>query len=536
MKRSIKKVVAAVVVSSMLFSFAACSNKANEEVVEAADSFASAVLKRDSKKIYELTNVDKKKQDDSLFNYDDNMDGKNIKEAILDNIEAEVDEESVEASSKDGEGSVDVIFMIPDYETVFDETEASNEDDLIKEIKKAEKNEVKVTVEFEKEDDEWLVSNAPKVFDKVFGDIATVSVPAFIDLSSVNSYWYGADQFDGNEAWYTNTTYIDIYVYGDFDYTTVSYVVELDGQIIYESYMGDDECYITSYGDVDPDDFGHFPEGDYKIIFSVGDVELDPFIAHVTSEVETFEPSYAFYGGTDKVDGNEAWYTDVKFINAACYGGQGSTYCVISLDGRTLYTTDDGVYDAVYGDYYGDIYGGDNSVDSNGLIPEGDYVFTFYNNGVEVEPAAICHVTNTQGGTSGVNSENYGIFDPMVEFFDDDFEDMVQYASWYDPDEDLPLDDNSVYENGVSYVSYWLEVPVGTNDEIYYAYYFVDDPDTEPDYPNPTYAATITPAQHVGAYCYDIDCNEAKTGYYYLFIGDNENFDNVYLISLCEVK
>ena len=170
---TIRKAGAAALAGAMAFSCASCAlfgpNK--KEIVEAADTFAGTLLKQDAGKIIKLTTEDEDSEaaealemifDDSLYSDDQ----KKFIDAVSDTITYEVDEESVEVDKE--EASADVTFTMVDYEKALD-GEFEDIDAVLDAIKDCEDTkDVEVTIEFEKDDDEWLVSN---IDDDKFGDI-----------------------------------------------------------------------------------------------------------------------------------------------------------------------------------------------------------------------------------------------------------------------------------------------------------------------------------------------------------------------------
>ena len=160
----IRKAGAAALAGTMALSFASCAlfgaNK--KEVVEAADTFASTLLKQDAGKIIKLTNEKKDSDnaealemifDESMYSDEQNE----FNKAVADTISYEIDEDSVEVDKE--EASVDVTFTMVDYEKALKD-DYSDIDEVVDLIKDCDDTkDVKVTFEFEKDDDEWLLSN-----------------------------------------------------------------------------------------------------------------------------------------------------------------------------------------------------------------------------------------------------------------------------------------------------------------------------------------------------------------------------------------
>ena len=170
---TLRKAGAVALAGAMTLSCASCMlfgpNK--KEIVEAADTFASTLLKQDAGKIVKLTNEKKNSDaaaaletlfDESWYTEEQNK----FIDAVADTITYEVDEESVEVDKE--EASVDVTFTMVDYEKAL-KGDYSDIDEVLDLLEDCEDTkEVEVTFEFEKDDDEWLLSNLK---DKKFGKI-----------------------------------------------------------------------------------------------------------------------------------------------------------------------------------------------------------------------------------------------------------------------------------------------------------------------------------------------------------------------------
>ena len=222
---TIRKAGAAALAGAMMLSCASCMlfgpNK--KEIVEAADTFASTLLKQDAGKIVKLTNEKKNSDaaealellfDESWYTEEQNK----FIDAVADTITYEVDEESVEVDKE--EASVDVTFTMVDYEKALKD-DYSDIDEVLDLLEDCEDTkEVEVTFEFEKDDDEWLLSNLKdKKFGKIF-DFYTYELSLKPDLLSI---------IDSTEI-YGGSYYVDLYVYFSED------VSEYDGSMTFDVY------------------------------------------------------------------------------------------------------------------------------------------------------------------------------------------------------------------------------------------------------------------------------------------------------------
>lgn len=172
------RLVAAAIAGTVALSCASCSmlpfgTAKKEDIVEAADAFASALVKCDAGKIAKLTNEDK--DSDAVAKLEEYLGGTYysedqyaVAEEIAKTITYEIDEESIEISKDEAEATV--IFTMADYDSVLDGVEFDYVTDALTAIANCkDTTEVEMTFEFALEDDEWLVSNlSDKSFDKFY--------------------------------------------------------------------------------------------------------------------------------------------------------------------------------------------------------------------------------------------------------------------------------------------------------------------------------------------------------------------------------
>ena len=120
-----KKLIASAVCVSMLASLGGCAlfDKDDEGVLKAADDYATAIQKV---KLGDITGLMTNGEDleetlDYLVNDTEGMPAgyADMCSAIAGTISYEIDEESVQSSKKNAEGSVDVTWTLVDYEAVF---------------------------------------------------------------------------------------------------------------------------------------------------------------------------------------------------------------------------------------------------------------------------------------------------------------------------------------------------------------------------------------------------------------------------------
>ncbi len=257
-----RRLVAAALAGAMAVSCASCmliGGPNKKEIVEAADTFASALLKQDAGKVVKLTNEKKDSDaaealdvlwDESMYSDEQNE----FNNAVADTITYEVDEESVEVDKE--EASVEVVFTMVDYEKALKD-DYSDIDEVLDLIGDCDDiKEVTITFEFEKDDDEWLLTNLKdKGFGKLF-DYCSYELDIMGDLFDMFSYsdtvagdWYVDSwfYFEDDITDYSGLIFYDVYYNG-------SVILSAQTAYVYESY------FYCTYEDPDYNDL---PAGDY---------------------------------------------------------------------------------------------------------------------------------------------------------------------------------------------------------------------------------------------------------------------------------
>ena len=297
----LKKIAAVTLAGTMVLSCASCmlfgANK--KEIVEAADEFAGVLLKQDAGKIVKLTN-EKKNSDtaeelDLLFNKDYYSDDQyEFIKAVGDTIAYEIDEDSVEVDKE--EASVDVTFTMVDYEKALKDDYADIDEvkDLLDDCE--DTKEVKVTFEFEKDDDSWLISN---LRDKAYGKLFEFYLyeldltPDLVSLLDYTDCWPG-----------TTGIYSDVYFTEDIS----DYEDEIFFDVYYEGSLIAADQYPSFYGSYfycDYTDYDYLDAGEYTIVVKCGDTE----ITTMTTTVEDYDVPTT--GGNSDYDYNVYAYGDL---------------------------------------------------------------------------------------------------------------------------------------------------------------------------------------------------------------------------------
>jgi hypothetical protein len=393
----LRKVAAATLVGTMALSFASCAlfgaNK--KEIVEAADEFASTLLKQDAGKIIKLTNEKKDSDnaealemifDESMYSDEQNE----FNKAVADTISYEIDEDSVEVDKE--EASVDVTFTMVDYEKALKD-DYSDIDEVVDLIKDCDDTkDVKVTFEFEKDDDEWLLSNLDdKGFGKLF-DYMTYELDLKPDLLSIVDY---TDSYAGSY-------YLDLYVYFTED------VSEYDGELTFDVYYegsliaSDVAAYAYSYYvtcEYYNDDWSDLESGNYTVVLKYGDLEIASADLTVDNYVETQPTSgSAFDGDLSAEVSDYLWYYDsdvdgvyesgTGYIELDVYfdvdvTGMDLTFDVYDADGNAIeqYLEPTNWGDSIWCYYsYGD------------AMPAGEYTIAVYD-GAETDSNVVFYAT-----------------------------------------------------------------------------------------------------------------------------------------------
>ena len=526
--KSLKKTASIVVASAMLLSLTGC-DKANDQVLEAVDSYAAAVKDGKFDKIEKKsTDIKDSEAEDiqDLISFADYSGNKYaIFEAIKGTITYTVDEDSVDASSKSEDGVVDVVFTMADYESLFEEG-FNSVDDLIDAIEDAEETiDVKVTVEFELDGEDWLVSNTAEVVDEVYSFVYA-DIPSFVNPDDFSPNWYGGD-WEGN---YNNVSSIDM----DVSYTgslseimdEMYYTVELDGELLYTSSTGTYEGYYNEAHGATLNEDGYLEEGDYVITFFVGDTQVLQGTAHVT--VEVFEVNPDDFSCTiwfDDYD-NEGTYTDKDEIdvdlNLPSGASSSDVYYTVEYNGRLVYTSDLGEREGYYGEDQG------AELNEDGYLPSGTYVISFYYEDTFVLSQEITVVLSSEPTANGGDM----VYEDDVQaFFDANlYESAIDYGWW---DYDGTMTDIDTYGADTEVLAYSVEVGDDyTCSGLTYTYYLYDENAEASESVVFTSDLDVTSYQD-GTHFLNFDCpvDGLEAGRYLMAVTDAN--DNILLMAIC---
>ncbi len=261
---------------SMMLSFAlgstGCSafDKSNKQISEVSESFCKALCDQKTKAAAKLVNDDDAEDAfDYYFDYDSSENAE-VYDAISKTISYELDEDSIEADKKHAEGSVDVIFTIADYESIFEDGEFINAEefaDAIADSKETKDIELVLELEYMKDDSTWAVDNYEEILDEVFG--FTEYEPEYVKdlLSSLEDWFILTSDFDDR-----NVTYIDFDAYFTDDFRDMHLSgycdLYLSGTLIATRYFDVYDFIFVTFEASDCSivtEDGCFPAGNYEV-------------------------------------------------------------------------------------------------------------------------------------------------------------------------------------------------------------------------------------------------------------------------------
>ena len=340
-----KKTGAVVISVAMLTSLASCSMLfGKKDVIEAAEKFGDAVAAGDAGKIIKLSDEDEDSEvgealgvilDDD--NYSDDMQA--YIEGVEDTIEYEVDESSVKV---DGNKAVcDITFTMADYEDL-DDGEYEDIDDIVDSIKDLSTKEYEFTIKFEKDGDDWLITNLDSddfgaIFDYRYYELPVTDI--------TGDYVAVADLTDVFADSLTSSTGVDMDLTGTIEMEFLlslsedgSFVFSFSAEDLYNSlvsFINDnlDSMFMSAFGATSVDELESYAQllgyADYdELKADLGD-QIEEAI---TSElIEDYEQT-----GTYEVEGNTiTMYVDgMESTQGTIEGG-----CIVmSVDGSELGT------------------------------------------------------------------------------------------------------------------------------------------------------------------------------------------------------
>jgi len=317
---------------------------------------------------------------DDLFDID--ISGFNSEEetqiwrAILNKMDYEIDEDSVDINSQKDEATVDVVLNYIDIAPIAsDPSNYESLDTFLIEIDEASLEDYEFTLELELDGDEWEVTNSKKIqrelSEILYPEGLDISL-GFSDSSFLNAYnghtWYMAE----NTNHYYNATYIDFWGTYDFDQydgtPQMYFEVEQDGVLVFTSDLityPDCYFYTTDYPNYTPD---YLPAGTYTVsLYLIDGTLIDSDSCYV--DLATGEGEDAGVSNFVGYDTDTAWYDSTTPWANTIEAWGWYDYMNDGFGEGYYYTTDAVEYDLYIGDndggelYYAYYYFPDGIVD-----------------------------------------------------------------------------------------------------------------------------------------------------------------------------
>ena len=403
MKVYAKQLIAFATVAAMVMPLAGCLDSNKQPILEAADAYAKAMTDGNLKSIRKHSlDIDDDFLDDLSEKLDVTGDDGDVLDAIAEKITYEVQEDTYELGKKKDEASVDVIFNIVDWESLQDDEDIYDDvNTYIEAIEDSEEfEEVTVTLEFELDDEDWLVAN----YEEACGDFfdAWTGAKAPVDYSNMvdHTTWYYYTSRDGDSIIYNNTDKIDmdISLADGFSGQPVYYEVSFNGSKVYTSETDStsrEGYYRSSYDGARVTTAGHLEPGEYTITFYA---ENGTMIASesctvteeatssgggssedTSSKAEIFDSRVQrirwFYA--DDRSGGNIVYNSPSYIDLDLYfsGSNEEVYYEVEYNGTKVYTSETSTSSRE--GYFRTSYDG-AVTDAAGNLAEGTYTITFY--------------------------------------------------------------------------------------------------------------------------------------------------------------
>ena len=401
-----KKLMASVLCASMLLSLGGCAlfDKDDEGVLAAVTDYAEAVKKGKVSKIADLLYEGNDLEDDieayiagSTVETPDGY--ADVVSAIADTISYEIDEESVESSKKNKEGSVAITWTIVDYDSIY-ETVIEDDGNLEAFIDALSDNgadtmEISQTLDLVYENDTWLIDDSKlkdlyEVYDFYTAALSFVFIPPLTDYIDYTIWYYSDDSV------YENYSQIELDIVtfqaGEdvpFEFT---YEYYRDGELIFTSDVCEDQCHwIEAYYGPNYDsaaqvnEMGYLVPGQYRCVMYdlAGHVLADSTCTVEVSEVATADVSMVdyieWYYSDDGVYEN---YSQIELDIIPTSEGQSvvwTFYYEYYIDGELVYVSDSCSYHGyLIESYYGHNYDSEAQTTPEGYLIPGEYTCIIY--------------------------------------------------------------------------------------------------------------------------------------------------------------
>lgn len=543
------KAGAVAVSGAMLLGLTSCS-KAKKEVTAAAQAFGDAITSMDADDILSLTNED----DDSdaalviqtALSEDSYSDDQNkFINAVSDTMVATVDEDSVEVD--DDKASADIVITMVDYESVVDDGDYDNVDDIVSALGDCEDTtDVTFTAEFKyDEDDGWLVSNVDdddfaSIFE--FMDYDLGIAPDFSTIIDYNDWFGSTTDSDGNAS-YMDSSNIELDVWltediSDYNCDGLTFTVSKDGTDVLtggqpnvcSTYI---ECIYDSTAEgVDVDSNGNLAEGSYTITLLNADgstistdtcnvTAASALSSDITSLIDytdwfTSDSDNTYLSGSSEIE-FDVWFTeDISMYDWS------SAYFKVEKDGSELTSSGSVNVGSTYVECTFDITDyGDGAYTVTLCAPDGSVIAS--------DSCAVGDAT-VPSTTTGSSSDTFQIVDST-------FGAKIIEAKWWDYDATMPED--GVYCNDTTTLGFSIQVDSEETEEISYSYYFSADGNVDSSITdNPLFTDTIAPTVYANGDAYynvDYKPTSAPEAGYYICVVSNSDASKQYVIAVSQV-
>lgn len=220
--KDIKKYISMMILWCMLFDLAACAKKIDEDefndsVLDVAEEVCEAVLRLDPDTVNELSSKENRNLS-SVMPLDENFvseEPMDIYEfgsvqAVASTLDYEIDDD-IDSDPEAGTASVDVTFTYKDYEDIQDQTDYIDANEFKNALEDvSDEKKVKITLEFERDEDEDIKLTNSKDLNKLFeyDDLNVTFLENLFDL--MDDGFFSGPFYDEATDSLINPTSIDI--------------------------------------------------------------------------------------------------------------------------------------------------------------------------------------------------------------------------------------------------------------------------------------------------------------------------------------
>ena len=358
-----------------------------DAIVEVAENFAKAIKNADADDFEEVSSDSKAEDvfDELVLGSDFSKDDKIVLDAILDSIEYEVDEDSVDGDEDGAE--VNVTFTVADYKSILKNGEFFDSDEMADAIEDSDKTkDIDVTLKMENDDDDWKVSNASKALksictwtdfdysDYISEPVVTTTEPTtessteattpsgsfdgdFVGALTGDYYWWDCgnkhkndpnyvfpnagrieldliiDEKDVDDSWSENIVY-DVYIDGEYIGWDYVFTLAEDGE-------GLVCCYIEAKDLPDyVDGKGYFGNHEYEfVLFDENDNEIESYTCSSSYKDFGYEPDEETIGDSEQAN-------NIYFVDWYCAESDYLEYDIFIKDYSIMMDFDYKFYDA----------------------------------------------------------------------------------------------------------------------------------------------------------------------------------------------